>query len=316
MTKIIMLLNFLSLFPLAHIQAEEKQDYQYYHEQVIEAETLVVKEHYADALLVYEHLFDNYSFMFLREYQMAAQLALIENENEKAIRYLRRGILSGWDIRSIKKNKFLTALQSGKAWDLIEKDYPYLRKQYESNLNQDILKQVKTMYSKDQKKAFKALFRIGSKAKNTYAEKKFAPHSEKQMAEFSQILQSYGYPGEKLIGNDYWMSTILSHHNSISTTYNKKDSIYPALLPKFKKALNKGQMSPYEFAMIDDWYRASRYQRKEPGYGILNRPSTSSMSKTNELRKKIYARPFELRDGLEAIEIKTGMNFYLLDRWY
>ena len=262
MVKIILLLHFLSIFSFVEIKSNAKPDYDLYHQQVIEAERLIVSENYAKALLVYEQLFSAYEFVFVREYQIAAQLALHANDKEKANKYIKQGILSGWEMKSIKKNTFLTELRKGEKWKLVEKEYPNLRKQYESNINQDLREQVKTMYSKDQKKALKALFRFGSKAQDTYAETKFAPHSEKQMVEFSAILKTYGY------------------------------------------------------ATIDDWYRAIIYDRNKPGYGILDPPLPSSLSTTNELRKKIYARPFELRDDLEAIQQKTGMNFYLSDRWY
>ena len=172
------------------------------------------------------------------------------------------------------------------------------------------------MYAKDQKKAMKALFKLSSKSQDKYAEHKFAPHSEQQMAEFSMILDTKGYPGEKLIGNSSWMSTILSHHNSISTNYNRADTLYLKLQPRLMDAIKNGQMSPYEYVAIDDWYRTVRYDRKEVTYGILDPPSASNLSKTNELREMIFVRPYELRDELVAIENKTGMDFYLSDRWY
>ena len=316
MAKILILFHFLSVFSSLVINAGEHQDYEIYHHQVIKAETLIASENYAEALLLYEQLFIDYDFIFLREYQIASQLAFYDGNIQKSLEYIKQGILSGWEIKSIKKNEYLTPLFKDEVWKLIEKEYPNLQAQYESKLNQNIREQVKKMYAKDQKKALKALLRLSSKSQDKYAENKFAPHSEQQMAEFSAILESNGYPGEKLIGNSTWMSTILSHHNSISTAYNVKDTIYPKLQPKLIEALKNGQMSPYEYVAIDDWYRTVRYDRKEVTYGILDPPSASNLSKTNELREKIFVRPYELRDELMAIEENTGMSLYLSDRWY
>ena len=316
MAKILILFHFLSVFSSLVINAGEHQDYEFYHQQVIKAETLIASENYTEALLLYEQLFIDYDFIFLREYQIASQLAFYDGNIQKSLEYIKQGILSGWEIKSIKKNEYLTPLFKDEVWKLIEKEYPNLQAQYESKLNQNIREQVKKMYAKDQKKALKALLRLSSKSQDKYAENKFAPHSEQQMAEFSAILESNGYPGEKLIGNSTWMSTILSHHNSISTAYNVKDTIYPKLQPKLIEALKNGQMSPYEYVAIDDWYRTVRYDRKEVTYGILDPPSASNLSKTNELREKIFVRPYELRDELMAIEENTGMSLYLSDRWY
>ena len=81
------------------------QNYETYHLQVIEAEELIGSENYSKALQVYEQLFKEYHFVFLREYQVATQLALYLGDMEKAKEYLKQGMLSGWELKSIKKNK-------------------------------------------------------------------------------------------------------------------------------------------------------------------------------------------------------------------
>ena len=48
-----------------------------------------------------------------------------------------------------------------------------------------------------------------------------------------------------------------------------------------------------------------------PKYGILNSPSQSESSETNQLRTAAYLRPIEVRNQLVDMEEKTGMNFYL-----
>jgi hypothetical protein len=232
------------------------------------------------------------------------------------MRFLKVGIRSGWELKSIQKNEFINSRLKKEDWNLIKQEYVQIRKEYESKLNQDLRERVQKMYSKDQWKALGALFRFSDKGQQKYAEKKFAPHSEKQIDEFNNIISSWGYPGEQLIGNNYWMSTVLSHHNSISTAYNKKDKRYPALKPQLLEALKKGQISPAELALIDDWYRTSKFNRQKASYGFLDRPTKAQLPKTNELRQSIFLRSFELREALMEVEKKTGMNFYLRDRWY
>ena len=112
------------------------------------------------------------------------------------------------------------------------------------------------------------------------------------------------------------MSTILSHHNSISTSYNNRDTLYPNLKSKLLDALKAGQISPFEFALIDDWYITIKYDREIASYGILDSPTPSQIAKTNELREIFFLRPIELRNALLNVQNKTGMNFYLPDIWY
>ena len=308
----ILLFFFLQALSSPAIHPPNKnQDYQAYHLQVIEAERLMASEKYQAALSIYETLFENYDFVFLREYQIATQLALQVNDSQKAEQYLKQGMLAGWDMKSIKKNKFLSTIRNDSGWKDIKKEYKTLRAQYESGLNQTLRKQVKKMFSRDQWKALGAFLKFSSKAQDKYAEKKFAPHSERQIAEFNNILANYGYPGEQLIGNDIWMSTILSHHNSISKAYTEKDTLYPDLQAQLKEALLKGQISPFELAMIDDWYRVVKDDESLATYGIIDPPSQAELEKANQLRSAIYYRSVELRNQLVDIEEKTGMNLYI-----
>jgi len=287
-----------------------------YHQRVIEAEILIVSQNHEGALQVYEELFENYDFVFLREYQIATQLALYLNDEEKAIRFLTKGIRSGWRMKSIRRNVYLSKLRATKKWKTIKKQYRNLTKQYASHLNESLRNRVKRMFSKDQWKVIGALFSFSDKAQDRYAEKKFAPQSEKQIAEFSVIFKDYGYPGEKLIGNGFWMSTILSHHNSISKDYNEKDTLYPRLMPQLKDALKKGQISPFEVASIDDWYLSTKSDKDKPTYGILNAPTQGKLLETNGLRKAVYLRPIEIRNELIEIQKKTGIDFYMNeDSW-
>lgn len=295
------------------LERNETKDYLNYHQQIIEAESLITEENFKGALDKYESIFSTYDFVFLRDYQVATQLALYLKEKEKAIIYLEEGIAAGWELKSIKKNEFLKQLGDDPEWKTVISNYGSLRGEYEAGLNHQIQAKVRKMFSKDQWKAIGALLRIGDKAQERYAEKKFAPHSETQMAKLIEILESHGYPGEKLIGNDFWMSTILSHHNSISSEYSKNDTLYKFIKPKLIKAIKEGQMSPYEYALIDDWHKAISSERTEPGYGFLSPPYQSTLTKTNNLRQKIGLRTIELRNKLVDVEKRTGMKFYLPD---
>ncbi|MEN8788640.1 MAG: hypothetical protein ABF295_03915, partial [Flavobacteriaceae bacterium] len=289
-----------------------QQDYGSYHQQVFVAEKLINQERFADALRFYDTLIDTHNFVFLRDYKVATQLALKLNQMDKARNFLRQGVLGGWTMKQIRKNKFLDPLRRDQGFKAIKKDYSQLRAEYKAGLNASLRKRVKKMASRDQWKAFGALFTFSAKAQDRYAERKFAPHSERQMAELDEILKSHGYPGEQLIGNDTWMTTILSHHNSISREYAERDTLYPAIKPRLAEALSNGQISPFELALIDDWYHKvkSGWSGSE-GYGILDRPGVQTLPKFNELREHVCLRPIEVRNQLVEIQTKTGMDFYL-----
>ncbi|MFX0557508.1 hypothetical protein ACOCEA_11965 [Maribacter sp. CXY002] len=309
MKKIISIV--LSLCWVTISLAKQTLDYTDYHQGVVNAETFIADEKYKEALKVYEDLFDSYDFVFLREYQIATQLALYLGDRQKAKKLLIEGIKSGWTIKSIRKNNYLDTFRASEDWKTIKNQYRTLNVKYNASINHDLKNKVKKMYSKDQRKALGALFRFSSKAQDRYAERKFAPHSADQMKLFLEILDTYGYPGEKLVGKEYWMSTILSHHNSISTTYNRNDTLYRHIQPKLKRALEKGEISAFSFAMIEEWYRAVVNLEELPTYGILDAPLQKDLEVANSLRKEVYLRSIETHNKLVTAEEKTGMDFYL-----
>lgn len=293
------------------VNADDFNGYLTYHKQVIGVEKLISEERFEEALNNYEEILDNYDFIFLRDYKIAAQLALYIGEKNKAFSLIRKGLATGWELKELKADKFLKPLQTDSEWLEIENEYDSLHSQYLARIDHELKNQVHLMFKRDQWKALGALFKIGDKAQQKYATKKFVPHSEPQIKELIMILETQGYPGERFIGNNYWMSTIISHHNSITQEYAKQDTLYKFIRPKLVSAIHKGEISPYEFALIDDWQKAVYYNRTEPGYGFLNSPIQSTLSKTDELRSAIGLRPVELRNKLIDIEKTTGMNFYL-----
>lgn len=311
--SLVLLFCLLQVFTVAAFQAEEEQNYKKYHQRINEAERLISEEKYTEALDAYDNLFQGYDFVFLRDYKIAAQLAVHLNKKEKAFDLIKEGMAAGWELKTIKKDKYFSQLLEEPDWEVIEKSYPDLRSEYLARIDHPIRAKVRKMFKKDQRKALGALFRIGDKARERYATNKFAPHSEIQLNELIMILDNHGYPGERLIGNDVWMSTIISHHNSISREYAIQDTLYNYIKPMLRHAMEQGQLSPYEYAMIDDWQIAVSSDRTEAGYGFLNPPNQSTLFETNELRQKIGLRSVELRNKLIEVEQGTGMNFYLPD---
>lgn len=301
------------LFILTGNQIIAQVDYLDYHSKTMIAEEHISREEYDQALATYQKLFTSYDFIFLRDLKIAAQLALQVNDTSYAFDLISEGVTNGWHRKALKKNSFIKPLQKHQSWKDLEQNYEQLYSLYEQRIDQDLRDQVQAMFKKDQKKAMGALLRVGNKAQEKYGTEKFGPHSENQMKELIGILQRNGYPGEKLIGNNYWMSTIISHHNSVSRDYVTQDTIYASIRPELVRAIQKGEMSPYEFALIEDWRKAVIKDDSQAGYGYLTQVKKASLQETNALRQSIGLRSVALRNQLIAIEQKTGMNLYLPD---
>ncbi|MEM7161210.1 MAG: hypothetical protein AAF487_02105 [Bacteroidota bacterium] len=298
----------------AHSIFAQKLDYRLYHQEVIKAETFIGEEKYQEALQIFDSLFHNYEFVFLRDIQIASQLAYFLKEEIKTTELIIKGIRSGWSKKSIRKNDFLKKWRASQKWKDLVKDN---RIHFEKSIDQDLKKQVRKMFARDQWKALGALFRLSANGQDRYAERKFAPHSEKQMRKLGQILKEKGYPGEKLVGQEVWMCTIICHHNSISKAYNERDTLYAHFKKDLEIAFEKGELSAFSRILIEEWFRAVQDLPQLSRMGILDGPSKENLTKVNELRDSYSLRSIEVHNNLVDIEEKTGMNLYFDGHpWY
>ncbi len=299
------------LFFLFLIVMRPADNYQDYHDKVLEIEKMIIEKAYLPALNAYENLFKEYDFVFVRDYKVATQIAWTVSDTTRTAELMEAAIKAGWTMKSLRKNECLKSFRKVDHWQMIKTNYKEWRRFHESKIDQELKKELKKRIKKDQWKALGALFTFSATAQDRYAEKKFAPHSEQQMEKLQSILETEGYPGEQVIGNNFWASTIISHHNSISTSYAQKDSLYPKMKPLLKKAWQAGQISPFEMALMDDWYRLVKNDRQVIAYGIVESPKLGTLETTNALRESLGLRSVQTRNALVDIQIKTGINFYL-----
>lgn len=293
------------------INGQNKLSYDTYHNSILKAEEQIVRENYNAALSVFQEVFQDFNFVFLKDIKIATQLAFQVGNNSLAFSLLEKGIQSGWTLKEIKKTKSLAPLKKKPRWLKLVKSYPSLRQDHENGIDQELQEAVQEMYKNDQKLAWGYLFRIGQKAKEKYANKKIKPHTISQIQKLHFIMDDKGYPGEKLIGEPVWMSTILSHHNSVSDDFVKNDTFYENLRPRLLKAIENGELNPYVFALIEDWRIAVKFDCQKAGFGYIENLKPNQISASDKLRAAIGIRSVRLRNKLVEIQEKTGMDFYL-----
>lgn len=310
---LIILLSFPYSFTACDNNVKKTTDYNKYHSEIILAEELISQEKYKEALFRYEKLFNEYDFIFLRDYKVASQISYLIGEKEKGLFYIKKAISNGWGLTNLKEQKFLSNQLVDAEWETIQEHYEDLHNQFLNRIDTTLKSRVRLMIEKDQKLAFEASIIEDEEEQEKYISENFPEHSEEQLANLIEIIETNGYPGEFLIGNDVWVSTILSHHNSQGSDYVRKDTLFDFIRPKLIDFLNKGYISPYEIALPEDWRKTVLSDWNESPYGYLSPPSAANISKINKTRRAIGLRPVDLRNKLIDIESKTGMCFYLPD---
>ena len=278
----------------------------------MEAETALIHGEFAEALAQYDALWQAYEFVFLREIKIASQVAALTGDEAAAARWVRRGMAHGWSWQYIKRNHRLKLGLSSATRKALKHEYDSLHQQFLASLNDPLRQTMATLIQRDQRKALGAFLRIRSKAQDRYAARVFAPHSEQQLDTLESLIRQHGYPGERLIGNAIWTSTILSHHNSITQAYVQQDTLYPALRPLLLAAWRRGEVSPWEIALIEDWRMAATYHHQRSRYGFLGAVnSPEDLERIDKNRAEIGLRSIALRNALVDLQEETGLNLYL-----
>jgi hypothetical protein len=156
----------IPIIPLLGLQTNEEQDYRIYHQQILEVEKLISDEKFEEAFYLLEQVFNSYNFVFVKDYKIAAQLALYLEKKEKAFQYIKTGIAAGWQLKALKKNVFLAKLRKEPDWNTIERAYPDLHKEHLVKIDKSTGENVQKMFKNDQWKALGALLRISDKAQD------------------------------------------------------------------------------------------------------------------------------------------------------
>jgi hypothetical protein len=289
-------LFFLALLHLPSFSAS--YNYDVYHQSVQVIERHLAHKEFERAVSDYKVLFKSYDFIFLRDLKVASQVAAMTHHHELAKIWLQMAANQGWRKKHVKKHKALHPLLKSIKWP---------DRQNPSNESYTF---IDSLFRLDQKMALRAFIRIREKSRQRFYETKFHSHSIMQVEALLEWLQSNDWPGEQITGNDYMISTIVSHHNSISPQISKTDTLFESL--PLDEALHQGLISPFHYALMYEWRCAVICEYQESCYGYIGSiKDTEHLEKVNLNRAQIGLRSIELRNQLVDLQNETGIELYL-----
>lgn len=303
MTRILFIVIFAFSFQTAIGQTV--RDYRPYHTLVLSIEKDIAARAFSTALDKYSQLFQQYDFIFLRDIQMAAQLAAHERDTVRLFHLLEKGMTRGWEWKTIRKNTIFKSYGADPRWASLSKRRSQLEEAFQNSINLPVREEVKRMLVRDQLRAIKVALTPVKRWREWHTNNRFVPHNRAMVRRINEIIDESGYPGEMLIGDRSWATVIISH--------NEHDSIYyQSLRPKLLKALDHGQLAPIDFAQLETWRRGVDSQWKEQAFVIFEQTVTSEQAATaDQLRAAINLRSIELNNKLIALEQELHMDFHL-----
>jgi hypothetical protein len=263
-----------------------------------------VTRQFNESLGIYRFLTDTHDHVFLRDIKVAAQLSAYLNNTDNLFHFLEKGMKKGWTSKEIMKIRIFKKFKNDNRWETLKASKDQFRKEFESSINMQLRTEIKEMLNEDQKRAIRVALTPIKKWRTRYTNRKFVPHNRAQVRRINQIIDQYGYPGEKIIGDKSWATVIISH--------NEHDTIYNQLRPKLYTAFARGELSAIDLAIIETWRIVVDTDRKEMGFIIWGDEITKSESiKGDSLRQSIGLRSIELNNKLIQTEQELDMKFYL-----
>lgn len=229
-----------------------------YHKQINFAEEHVGNEQFSKALDIYNAVFGAYDYVFVKDYVIAAQIALLVNSEQKVSEYLERAIIEGYQCVCVERNPIFKDYITTNSWSAIKSREKEYRKNYYSRIRTDLLIE------------FSKRFKYEQDTKTEYEDrKKYKANVISNYNRIKSLMDSLVFPSERIIGLD--QSNIPRSDNGLSDCSLGNSKVIVTLLhydnpitdigiDSFKKAIELGFLHPKEFAAIFN-FEKNNYSR-------------------------------------------------------
>lgn len=248
------------------------QNYVDYHKRRIVAERAILDSNYEKAVAIYDSIFSEYEFVFARNCYTACQTAIEVGNMDKAFSFMKRGVLQGLKIDVIDQDSILIGLKKDFRWQEFNQEYDSLRRIYIGKVKWDLRYKTNQLYDLDQKWRDKHQLHPWNFLWKPFIWTKWQKVTKKiVLNELTPIIDSLGFPGEKLIGLDEkWMHykrrrdgvgtsfafMILVHYYSKPRDANLNEKLY--------SEIEKGNITPEQYASLIDfqakWGKGKQYK--------------------------------------------------------
>ncbi len=292
--------------------AQPSEDYFQYHQQFNAAMQMLAEENFQAAETQLDSLFAKFSYVFTKDYVIAAQVAMLNQHEEQAIHWLSQAIQGGYLKECIHSIPILRPLLNQTAGQTLIQQYDALRAHYLSRIRLDLLYHLSNRYVEEQMaKRSRAYIRI----------------VEYNFQSIKILASELGFPGERYVGIDY---AKMAQGIDDCAVGNAKVVVtllhYPYPIAElgeafFVEAIQRGELHPREFAHIYN-YEAGRvsvlYKQVElhpnslPQYyfNLAFGPKTDDQQQVDLDRRRFGIIDLATDRRLQQLERQYGLQLY------
>ena len=290
------------------------QNYFEYHKKINKAERHIAKEQFAEAIPIYQEVFDSFPWIFAKDALIAGQLAVHEGQDSLARTFVVRALKGGVELPCIYQHKFLKQLVD----DTLKMEAKEYRKLYFKSIDYQLMKEVSARYQEEQTSKIEAKeFYVISVRENFKLIKQFTERN--------------GFLGDRLVGLDYpkaakKLPPCTCGNEKVIQTLMTVDYPVSEMWDHWRKAIEDGLLHPREFVYMfiaernkDSMLYLPKLQR-DPNRGRpllpdfrFNFPGDEiirNIGRVNRDRKEWGVCDYRTDIGKEEVEKKYGFKLY------
>jgi hypothetical protein len=298
-------LLFLIIFFACNTHA---QDYVAYHRVINRIDQDIVNNDYNTAIARFDSLYESVDFVFASHCFKALQLSCASKDSIHACKWLEKSFLQGVPLWMIRSNDLTKLVLNYASADPIIKHYDSLQHIYNISVNAGLRNRIDSLFEIDQQFTRKVndgffLFRY------TIHGLRWLKNNKRQFELLSEIIDHYGFPGEKLIGlpksiND---SVYCADHYRHYGPFLKETHAYIMLIhyysnpredinQKLGSNIHAGHLLPYQYGALND-FMAKWGKKKYKGSTYYNvwhiDPNTAHAEEIDQRRIAIGLNDYE-----------------------
>jgi hypothetical protein len=284
------------------------QDYIDYHKIINRIdEDVLNKENYL-AIERFDSLYTKFDFIYSRHCFKALQICCVTQDSLNTKKWLEKSFVQGVPIWMIRNNELTKNLFTFSTTQATIEQYDSLRNIYNNSINHALRHKIDSLFEIDQQYTEKVndgfiLLR------ETYHSLMWKKNNQKQFKILNEIIDKYGYPGERLIGLpksledstlsyenfNFWGPSLLETKTYIMLIHyysNPRADINNKLL----KNIKLGNLPPYQYGALNDFM--ARWGKKKHGefkyYNVWHKdPDNSNDAEIDERRNSIGLNSYE-----------------------
>lgn len=292
------------------IKFKDTTNYLNYHTKFSKIERQIASENFKEAQADLEKLFRDYEVKFVKDYVIAAQIALVNKDKRNSLIWLRQAIKKGATLACLKEIEIIRTAVSTNDWEEIAIEYDQLRKVYLASIDLKLLSNFSKRYADEQQAKRTNLYQAIVQSNFDY---------------IKHLIKLEEYPGENRVGVDNEKVA-----SSIDACYFGNSKVTVTLLhydypiseigeSQLIACIKKGNLHPREFAHIYNYEKSKvsvLYQKSKKEYEPLNDykfnfpfgEKHENIRRVNMDRALFGICKYEVDLKIEKIEKKYGLK--------